>query len=100
MGTGLGGALLLYSRNSKIHEVLPCEFGHTIMPPLGSTHPDAARERRMVEFISKKLYNNASALEVEDICSGRGIGYAYEWVISELSDPSLVPANLSIAESK
>jgi len=95
MGTGLGVALLLKSRTHPKHEVLPMEFGHVIHSTLGPEHPISQEERRMREYISRKLYHGDHDLETEDICSGRGLGFTYEWIASEHPD---APQKLTVPE--
>jgi len=95
MGTGLGVALILVTKSHKKFEVLPLEFGHVQINSYGFSNPQAEEERRMIQYISDKLYKKKFSLETEDICSGRGLGYTYEWIVSE--NPQATP-NLSVAQ--
>jgi glucokinase len=85
MGTGLGTALLqqdLLSRSPR-HSVLPLEAGHSLVNELGPSHKEYATERDLIQHLSKKLYNGKTTIEYEDICSGRGLGYVYEYFTKE-----------------
>jgi len=97
IGTGLGVGLLHSSYNAptNVFEVLPMEFGHTLITPLGTAHPNHNEEADLLAYISKKLYDSKHTPEYEDICSGRGLIYCYEWVIKDAKD---APQNLSAAD--
>eukprot|EP01100_Stratorugosa_tubuloviscum_P013329 TRINITY_DN661_c1_g2_i1.p1 TRINITY_DN661_c1_g2~~TRINITY_DN661_c1_g2_i1.p1 ORF type:complete len:406 (-),score=193.26 TRINITY_DN661_c1_g2_i1:57-1220(-) len=91
MGTGLGVALLNKPRGSSKFNVLPMEFGHIQLSSLSQLNPRNAEEQRMITFISNKLYNGKHNIEIEDICSGRGLGYVYEWLVSENAELTNLP---------
>jgi len=94
MGTGLGCGLLVSDGQS--HTVLPLETGHTLITSLGPDHPDAAEEKDLFQFLSRKIYKGKFSLEFEDICSGRGLGFCYEFLTlgSEESEPKLTTAQI------
>eukprot|EP01112_Ceratiomyxa_fruticulosa_P014360 TRINITY_DN4108_c0_g2_i1.p1 TRINITY_DN4108_c0_g2~~TRINITY_DN4108_c0_g2_i1.p1 ORF type:complete len:370 (+),score=78.68 TRINITY_DN4108_c0_g2_i1:123-1232(+) len=87
-GTGLGAGLLtkLPGRN---FQVLPLEGGHGLIPASGKATPYYEREKQLFEFLSQKLYEGKYGPEYEDIVSGRGVSYVYEWLTSGSSDPKL-----------
>ncbi|KAH3763056.1 Glucokinase 1 [Pelomyxa schiedti] len=80
MGTGLGVGLLLRIGNE--FKVVPAEIGHTLVTSFGPTHPEHATDTALTEWLSTKLYMGRHGIEFEDICSGRGLEWAYEWVIT------------------
>jgi len=105
IGTGLGVGLLHSSYNApaNVFEVLPMEFGHTLITPLGTVHPNHNEETDLLAYISKKLYESKYTPEYEDICSGRGLTYCYEWVIKDAKDvthQNLSPADIAINAGK
>lgn len=87
MGTGLGVGLIQYNRSHK-HEIkfqpIPLEAGHCLItfPAPGSKFYE--RDLARLKFLSKKLYNNQQGVEYEDICSGRGLQYCYEFELTQL----------------
>jgi len=83
MGTGLGIALLLTTKTSRKHEVLSLEFGHILHAGLGAMDEDATEDKKLLRYLSKKLYDSKYVPETEDICSGRGLKYVYDWVREE-----------------
>jgi glucokinase len=83
MGTGLGIALLITTKNSHKHEVLSLEFGHILHAGLGAMDEDATDDKKLLRHLSNKLYQNQYVPETEDICSGRGLKYVYDWVREE-----------------
>jgi len=78
VGTGLGTGLLVSVHGERF--VLPCEYGHVKIPPLGSAQAGAVVERKLLEFIGNKLYKGEHSPEYEDIVSGRGLAMCYEFV--------------------
>jgi len=80
-GTGLGVGLLIASRGQ--HIVLPCEFGHVKVNPRAAAQPDAALEAKLLAHLSRKVYHDQHAIEVEDIVSGRGVVWVYEFLLAE-----------------
>lgn len=78
-GTGLGVGLLISHRGQ--HIVVPCEYGHSKVPPRGSAQPDAALETKLLEWLSGELYAGKHAIEYEDIVSGRGIVWCYRFLL-------------------
>jgi glucokinase len=99
IGTGLGVGLLVapYKAPANVFEVLPMEFGHTLITPLGPNHPVQKEESDLFAFLSKKLYDGKYTPEYEDICSGRGLVYCYEWATKRTApDPEkLIPADVA-----
>jgi len=83
-GTGLGTALLISlkgSTGSEKFEVLPMEMGHVFASSLGISFHGSAEDRDLQEWLSMKVYNGEFLPENEDVCSGRGLQYVYEWVL-------------------
>jgi glucokinase len=80
-GTGLGVGLLIASRGQ--HIVLPCEFGHVLVYPRASAQADAALETKLQAYLSEKVYQSQHAIEVEDIVSGRGVVWCYQFLLAE-----------------
>jgi len=93
MGTGFGCGLLLF--NDGFHKVLPLETGHTTITTLGKNHKDKKEEEELFDYIGAKLYNNQNTIEFEDVCSGRGLGYCYEFVTK---DDASVEKNITAQE--
>jgi len=73
--------------------VLPLENGHTTLSSLGPSDPQYEEEKSLLDFISKKVYEGKHNIEWEDICSGRGIKYCYEWAVGHSTQP-LTPAEI------
>jgi len=80
MGTGLGTAALISNFTTSHHTILPMEGGHVYVTELGEKNQKYSRERDMIHFISDKLYGGSHTIEFEDICSGRGLRYVYEFL--------------------
>jgi len=103
IGTGLGVGLLIspYKAPINVFDVLAMEFGHTFITPLGPGHPDKKEETDLLAYLSQKLYNNAHNPEYEDICSGRGLVYCYEWAIKDAKEAPqlLTPKEVAINAS-
>jgi len=83
MGTGLGTAMIVTDFFRKTHHIIPMEAGHIFITELGTSAEHYSRESEMIRYISNKLYGNQHTIEFEDICSGRGIGYVYEFLTGE-----------------
>eukprot|EP00698_Gefionella_okellyi_P014266 TRINITY_DN395_c0_g1_i16.p1 TRINITY_DN395_c0_g1~~TRINITY_DN395_c0_g1_i16.p1 ORF type:complete len:249 (-),score=46.71 TRINITY_DN395_c0_g1_i16:1008-1754(-) len=81
MGTGLGVALI--AQFGAEFRVVPLEGGHTLLSPAGPASPQRDREAHMLAYISHKLYRGQHSPEYEDICSGRGLEYVYEWLVHD-----------------
>lgn len=83
VGTGLGIAILLSlgtgSRRQNF-QVLPMEFGHTLISPIAPSNPGASDEAKLNEYLSDKIYNKEHVPEYEDIVSGRGLVSTYDCV--------------------
>jgi len=97
MGTGLGCGLLVAKDGS--HEVLSLETGHTFITPLGNSHPNKEEEQNLFNFLSNKLYQNKFSPEWEDICSGRGLGYCYEFVTKDVHGAEKLNAGQIVAKA-
>jgi len=87
-GTGLGAGLLV-KLPGRDFQVLPLEGGHGIIPPSGKATPSYETEKQLFEFLSQKLYDGKYGPEYEDIVSGRGVGYVFEWLTRDSVDPKL-----------
>jgi len=87
-GTGLGAGLLV-KLASRDFQVLPLEGGHGIIPSSGKATPSYETEQKLFDFISQKLYDGKHGPEFEDIVSGRGVGYVFEFLTRDLADPKL-----------
>jgi len=83
MGTGLGVGVLLDNPDTKKTNqftVLPMEIGHTIVTHFGQTHKDYFNDEKFLLWLGKKVYGGLHSPEFEDICSGRGLAWAYEYL--------------------
>jgi len=78
MGTGLGSCMMISDGNGN-HFILPTENGHVSLTPYGPSHPSYDEEKQLIGFLSQKVYNGQHSIEWEDICSGRGLGWCYEF---------------------
>lgn len=78
MGTGLGVGLLL--RSGDHFDVVPAEIGHTLVTQFGRSYPDAAADAEFIAWLGERVWAGEHLAEFEDICSGRGLKAAYEWV--------------------
>uniref|UniRef100_A0A384E136 Glucokinase n=2 Tax=Naegleria fowleri TaxID=5763 RepID=A0A384E136_NAEFO len=97
MGTGLGTGLIVGSAGGKFN-VIPLEAGHVHIATPGVNSEHFKEERERIEFLSQKIYGGAYPIEYEDICSGRGLEFCYEFEIR--NDPNAVRKTASqIAES-
>jgi len=92
-GTGFGVGLLV--KLGPEFQVYPIEYGHAILPPLGIDHPNKELDERLANYLSHKLYGGKFAPEYEDVVSGRGIAWVYEFLVQGKSD---CPSGLSAAE--
>lgn len=82
MGTGLGVGMLLdgaATRTAGAFTVLPMELGHTLVTHLGTAHKDHARDEAYLRWLGEKVYGGVHGPEFEDVCSGRGLAWAYEF---------------------
>jgi glucokinase len=90
-GTGLGVALLIWNKLKKEFEVLPGEAGHTLIAP-GHTGTQLERdfEARLMRFIAQSAgYKDLGAnVEYEDIASGRGLQWTYEYLCRMVGAPA------------
>lgn len=87
MGTGLGTGLIVGSAGGKFN-VIPLEAGHVHIATPGVNSEHFKEERERIEFLSQKIYGGAYPIEYEDICSGRGLEFCYEFEIR--NDPNAV----------
>jgi len=86
VGTGLGIALIISLRPSTTFQVLPMEFGHTLISSSAKNSKNYEEDLELEEFISKKIYGGNHLPEYEDLVSGRGLGYIYEFVVRNSED--------------
>jgi len=94
-GTGLGVGLLVKLGSNLPFQVYPLEFGHALLGPLGKTNPEKELDSRLTEYLSEKLYDGKFAPEFEDIVSGRGLTYVYDFLVKDLSN---TPCGLTAVE--
>jgi len=91
MGTGLGVGVLLDNADTKKTNqftVLPMEIGHTIVTHFGETHKNYASDEKFLLWLGQKVYGGMHSPEFEDICSGRGLAWAYEFLTGgKVSEP-------------
>lgn len=92
-GTGLGCGMLV--KLGPQFQVYPIEYGHALLTPLGTENPNRELDERLSNYLSEKLYGGKFSPEIEDVVSGRGIGYVYEFLVQGKSD---CPSGLSAAE--
>lgn len=72
-GTGLGVALIQYHPIKRRHTVMPLEFGHV---NIASTE-----DREFLEWHRESMgYGGKYEAEYDDLCSGRGLEAAYQFV--------------------
>ena len=76
--------------------MVPLESGHSLAAPIGPTHPSRDADVHMNAYLSQKLYRGQYPIEYEDVCSGRGLEYVYEWVSHDKQDAA---KNLNAKES-
>jgi glucokinase len=88
MGTGLGVGLLLWVGDH--FRVVPTELGHTTVTQSGPSYLAADQDSSLICFLSHKLYSSQMSAEFEDICSGRGLVWAYEWVMKHRKDAPVI----------
>jgi len=62
---------------------------------LGVGNPGHHLDQKLFDYLAHRLYGGAHAPEYEDIASGRGLGYVYDFLVK---DEQNVPKNLSAAE--
>eukprot|EP00761_Pharyngomonas_kirbyi_P010538 gb/GECH01010558.1/.p1 GENE.gb/GECH01010558.1/~~gb/GECH01010558.1/.p1 ORF type:complete len:388 (+),score=89.21 gb/GECH01010558.1/:1-1164(+) len=75
-GTGLGCGYLSIEGTS----VLPLEGGHCQIAVAGKASNQHNEERRLLDYLSAKLYNDQHEPEFEDIVSGRGLKACYDFL--------------------
>ena len=83
MGTGLGVGVLLdnaETREKSCFTVLPMEIGHTLVTHFGEKHPRYESDSKFLQWLSRKVYGGEHSAEFEDICSGRGLAWTYEFL--------------------
>jgi len=81
MGTGLGVGVLLETKNAtNDFTVLPMEIGHTIITHFGEKQKNHDSDEKFLSWLGKKVYDGVHSPEFEDICSGRGLAWAYEFL--------------------
>ncbi|KAL9642940.1 hypothetical protein ABK040_010633 [Willaertia magna] len=97
MGTGLGTGLIMGNSGGKF-TVIPLEAGHVHIGTPGLNSDNALEERARLDFISQLVYDGKHPIEYEDICSGRGLEYCYQFEIRNDSNASKKNA-AQIAES-
>jgi len=93
-GTGLGCGILLKFPNRPF-SVYSLEYGHALIPSLGAKHPGRELDQKLLDYLSERLYGGNYGAEYEDICSGRGVTYVYDFLVQGLPD---TPSGLSAAE--
>eukprot|EP01156_Anaeramoeba_ignava_P006897 Anaeramoba_ignava/a349938_33.p1 GENE.a349938_33~~a349938_33.p1 ORF type:complete len:390 (-),score=143.87 a349938_33:148-1317(-) len=82
MGTGLGVGLIVYSTLESKFYVVPTEFGHAIINPKDPTFSD--EESGLISYISNKKYQGKYSVEYEDICSGSGLVFCYNFLVEKM----------------
>jgi len=88
MGTGLGVGLLLTDvHRPGTFSVVPVEIGHTLVTSFGTEYPACARDAALFSWLGQRLYSGQHIAEFEDVCSGRGLRYAYEFACLGVRDP-------------
>ncbi|KAH0791944.1 Glucokinase 1 [Histomonas meleagridis] len=82
MGTGLGGAIIVKSQFLDKPFVFPTEIGHLQIPIVcsGLSHKE---EEEMLENLSSSFYDGKLTPEFEDLCSGKGLCYAYKYLLEK-----------------
>jgi len=85
-GTGLGVGLLVKLGTNVPFQVYPLEFGHVLIGPLGKTNPEKELDTKLLQYLSEKLYDGKFAPEFEDVVSGRGLTYVYDFLVKDLSN--------------
>ena len=82
MGSGLGIALILKSQFIEKPIVLPTELGH-LQIPIVCSGPNHKEEQEMAEALSKEFYDGKLTPEFEDLCSGKGLSFAYKYLLKK-----------------
>lgn len=77
VGTGLGNAGLSVGLTPV---VTPLEGGHSPIIPCAPLAAGAEKERALLSFLSRKVWEGKHPPEWEEVLSGRGIGYIYDWL--------------------
>jgi glucokinase len=96
-GTGLGVGLLLWCRSH--FRVVPLEIGHTIATEFGPHYPHVAEDAGLMAYLSKLVYGLDHLIEVEDVCSGRGLLWVYQYLTLGVKDalPLSSPKEVAVA---
>ena len=97
MGTGLGVGCLFYL-NGK-HVVFPMEVGHCLVTLYGEEYEETKEDKELLDYISKMLYKGKHLAEFEDICSGRGLEWTYQFFTQDCDDKPKLTAAQSISWS-
>jgi len=82
MGTGLGCGLILCHKNKDgtlSFSPLALEAGHALIGMEGTAREDHKKSVQRFEYISEQVWNSKHGIEYEDICSGRGLKYCYNF---------------------
>jgi glucokinase len=96
-GTGLGAGLLLKLGNRNF-QVYSLEYGHALIPSLGANHPSRELDQRLLDYLSQRLYSGAFPAEYEDIVSGRGLTYVYDFLVKDTgANGGLTPEEIATA---
>lgn len=94
-GTGLGAGLLL-KLGKRNFQVYPLEYGHALIPPLGANHANRESDQHLLDYLSQRLYSGAFPAEYEDIVSGRGLTYVYDFLVKDTgATGGLSPAEIA-----
>lgn len=80
MGTGLGVGLLLHHSGVSGFDVIPTEFGHTLITQYGRTYPHGESDEAFIKWLGENVWEGKHLAEFEDVCSGRGLHAAYRWI--------------------
>ena len=94
MGTGLGVGCLVYL-NGK-HVVFPMEVGHTLVTLYGDNYAETKEDKELFNYLSHKLYHGEHLPEFEDICSGRGLEWTYQFFTQDCDKHDKLTASQSI----
>jgi len=89
-GTGFGCGLL--TKLGPQFQVYPLEFGHVSIIPLGKTDPEKDLDDKLLDYLSARLYDGKHAPEFEDIVSGRGLTYVYDFLVKDLEKKTTLSA--------
>jgi len=84
MGTGLGVGCLFYHGGK--HIIFPMEVGHCLVTTYGSKYEETKVDKELFKYISSMLYRNEHLAEFEDICSGRGLEWTYQFFTRDVEN--------------